>query len=54
MSFASIVNPWICPNDPPCPHMGAVHDVYDLEDTTPRCCIEGCGCGRPDVTTTAE
>lgn len=37
---------WRCPNDPPCPHAGVVHDVYDLDDRTPRCCIEGCDCGR--------
>jgi hypothetical protein len=37
---------WRCPNDPPCPHGGMVHDIYDLEDTVPRCCAEGCDCGR--------
>lgn len=35
----------MCPNRPPCPHVAAVHDVEDLEDTTPRCCITGCTCG---------
>ena len=28
---------WRCPNLPPCPHPGAVHDIEDLE---------GCDCGR--------
>lgn len=37
---------WRCPNDPPCPHPGVVHDVYDLDDETPTCCAEGCGCGQ--------
>jgi hypothetical protein len=37
---------WACPNVPPCPHGGAVHDVEDLEDEVPRCCMEGCDCGR--------
>ncbi len=42
---------WKCPNDPPCPHGGAVHDVYDLEDEVPTCCVEGCRCGhRPPGT----
>jgi hypothetical protein len=36
---------WRCPNDPPCPHGGVLHDIYDLEDTVPRCCAEGCDCG---------
>lgn len=36
---------WLCPNDPPCPHGAAVHDVYDADDVTPRCCIDGCDCG---------
>lgn len=44
-------DPWSCPNDPPCPHIGAVHDVYDLEDTVPTCCIEGCRCGHPGTAT---
>ena len=36
---------WKCPNDPPCPHGAIIHDVYDLEDEVPRCCVEGCTCG---------
>jgi hypothetical protein len=39
------MNWWRCPNEPPCPHGGLVHDVYDLEDEVPRCCAEGCMCG---------
>lgn len=37
---------WLCPNDPPCPHAGVVHDIYDYTDLTPRCCVEGCDCGQ--------
>jgi hypothetical protein len=36
---------WLCPNEPRCPHGAVLHDVEDGEDTTPRCCAEGCGCG---------
>lgn len=39
-------NPWACPNDPPCLHGSAVHDICDLEDAVPRCCEEGCDCGK--------
>lgn len=39
-------NPWRCPNNPPCPHPGLLHDIEDLEDTSPTCCAEGCKCGR--------
>jgi hypothetical protein len=34
-----------CTNTPPCPHGGMVHDIEDLEDQVPLCCIEGCYCG---------
>lgn len=37
---------WQCPNEPQCPHGGLVHDVYDDEDQVPRCCAEGCDCGK--------
>ena len=37
---------WLCPNTPPCPHGGPLHDIEDLEDQTPTCCVEGCTCGR--------
>lgn len=40
---------WLCPNTPPCPHGAALHDVEDLEDASPRCCFQGCACGRPSV-----
>lgn len=40
------VNPWACPNDPRCPHAGLVHDIYDWDDPVPRCCAEGCDCGK--------
>ncbi len=23
---------WLCPNDPPCPHVGVVHDIADWDD----------------------
>ena len=36
---------WLCPNEPRCPHGGVLHDVYELGDT-PRCCAEGCDCGK--------
>ena len=43
------MNWWACPNTPPCPHGGALHDVEDLEDQSPTCCVEGCTCGaRPE------
>jgi hypothetical protein len=37
---------WKCPNEPPCPHPGTVHDVYDLDDEVPTCCHEDCPCGK--------
>lgn len=45
---------WLCPNTPPCPHGAALHDIEDLEDTSPRCCFQGCACGRPSVPSTKE
>lgn len=36
---------WLCPNGE-CQHGAILHDVYDLEDTRPTCCAEGCTCGR--------
>ena len=36
-------------NEPRCPHGAVLHDVEDDEDTTPRCCAEGCGCGQRDT-----
>lgn len=36
---------WICPNDPPCIHGAALHDIEELGDPLPRCCSEGCPCG---------
>jgi hypothetical protein len=36
---------WLCPNSPRCPHGSVLHDVYDYEDESPRCCVDGCGCG---------
>lgn len=35
-----------CPNEPRCPHSSLVHDIYDQEDEVPRCCAEGCDCGK--------
>jgi hypothetical protein len=37
---------WRCPNNPPCPHAGLFHDIYDEEDQVPRCCADGCDCGK--------
>lgn len=37
-----------CPNDPPCPHAGLFHDIYEPSDPRPMCCIEGCRCGKAD------
>lgn len=34
-----------CPHDPPCGH--SLHDIYELGDPYPTCCIEGCRCGHP-------
>lgn len=36
-----------CPNDPPCPHLAALHDIYEPGDPYPTCCMEGCRCGHP-------
>jgi hypothetical protein len=36
-----------CPNRPGCPHHAGVHDVWDLDDDWPTCCVEGCRCGHP-------
>jgi hypothetical protein len=38
---------WLCPNAPRCGHGAVLHDIYDLEDTVPRCCVDGCDCGKP-------
>jgi hypothetical protein len=38
---------WKCPNQPPCPHAGVFHDIYDFDDDRPTCCEEGCTCGQP-------
>lgn len=43
-----MTGPWVCPNTPHCPHPGVVHDIEDLEDQRPACCVEGCYCGHPD------
>lgn len=34
-----------CPNQPRCPHPSFVHDIHDLDDERPMCCVEGCDCG---------
>lgn len=39
-------NPLACPNEPRCPHPGLVHDIEDDADPAPRCCAEGCNCGK--------
>ena len=39
---------WLCPNEPRCPHGAVIHDVYELGDT-PRCCVEGCDCGKREM-----
>jgi hypothetical protein len=39
---------WLrCPNQPPCPHPGPAHDIYELGDPYPTCCEPGCPCGHP-------
>lgn len=36
---------------PYCPHGMVLHDVEELDDERPRCCVEGCDCGaEPPVT----
>lgn len=37
---------WACPNDPPCPHSGVIHDIYAPDDPRPVCCADGCQCGK--------
>jgi len=36
---------WLCPNEPRCPHGALLHDVDELDDPTPTCCVDGCPCG---------
>ncbi len=36
---------WLCPNEPRCPHGALFHDVYDFDDPSPTCCVDGCTCG---------
>jgi hypothetical protein len=37
---------WLrCPNVPPCPHPGLLHDIDDWDDPRPTCCMDGCSCG---------
>jgi len=36
-----------CPNDPPCPHGGLFHDIYEMGDPYPTCCMPDCRCGHP-------
>ena len=38
-----------CPNQPPCEHNGLVHEIDDWDDPSPRCCMDGCGCGAPSA-----
>lgn len=40
---------WLCPNDPPCPHGNALHDIEALGDPLPTCCADGCTCGHDKV-----
>lgn len=40
---------WLCPNQPRCPHGAALHDIEDLGDVSPTCCVEGCRCGAEDA-----
>lgn len=54
MATATVKPWWLCPNEPRCPHAALFHDVYDAEDTMPRCCAEGCECGKPQMTAMAE
>ena len=39
--------PLVCPNRPQCPHGSHLHDIYELGDPYPTCCVEGCPCGHP-------
>lgn len=39
--------PWhLCPNEPRCPHAALFHDIDEMDDPLPRCCAEGCPCGK--------
>lgn len=44
-----VIEWWLCPNEPRCPHGAVLHDVDDYDDPSPTCCVEGCGCGRAKV-----
>lgn len=37
---------WLCPNEPRCPHGAIAHDIEEMDDPMPRCCVEGCDCGK--------
>lgn len=37
---------WLCPNDPPCAHGSVLHDIWDYDDESPMCCVDGCDCGK--------
>jgi len=39
---------WLCPNEPKCPHAAVFHDIEEQDDPLPRCCFDGCDCGRKD------
>lgn len=30
-----------------CPHPAGAHDIYELGDPYPTCCVEDCTCGQP-------
>lgn len=30
-----------------CPHPSLLHDIHDLDDPYPTCCVKGCACGQP-------
>lgn len=38
---------WRCPSNPPCEHAALFHDIEEYDDPRPRCCVEGCDCGKP-------
>lgn len=38
---------WRCPARR-CPHPFNLHDIEDADDELPRCCVDGCDCGRKD------
>ena len=50
MTRAARTTLYHCPNEPRCPHARVFHDVEDYDDPLPRCCAEGCDCGRKDRT----